>query len=100
MMIFVYHKENDALTKSHLYLFVLLSTAEETGVQKCIEGVFQPLFKVSEVCFSLLAVNSGPDCRTRRQTHCAGRRSEAIMIWLVTQTSLNTAPQSSMEANT
>lgn len=62
----------------------------ETGDQKRIEEVFQLLFKLSEVCFSLLAVNSSPDCWTGRQTHRAGRSSEATQIWLVTQTSHNT----------
>lgn len=35
-----------------------------------------------------------------RHTHCTGRRSKVIMIWLVTQTSHNTTLQSFMEADT
>lgn len=87
------HKGKDGATQitSPSYRFSLVSsTSEETGDQKRIEGVFQLLFKVSEVCFSLLAVNSGPDCWTGRQTHRAGKRSEATAIWLVTPTSHNT----------
>lgn len=64
---------------------------------------FNLLFKLTAVCFSLLAVNSGPDCWTEKDTHCAAagrRRSQASEIWLVTQTSHNTTPETSMEAHT